>query len=352
MHQLNDYDFFLPKELIATHPRPVRGSSRLLALLENDEEARHDEFKDIGNYLKDGDVLIVNNTKVMKARFFAEKSSGGKVELLLVRPLQNGAWAALIKGYLVGKTLNVGEHSISVMRKIEEEPGLYEIRSSIDLGLYAKEYGEMPLPPYFGRKADSDDDIYYQTIFAKDETWGAVAAPTAGLHFTEELLASLRQRNIHVVETTLHVGPGTFLPVRTENIDEHKMHSEFFSLSDEAAQKLNEARAQNRRLIVVGTTAMRVVEQSMQWAKERGENFFSPCAGQTAIFIRPGYQFLGADGIITNFHVPKSSLIMLVAAAIGLKKVLSVYEEAVRKAYRFFSYGDACFFEIRKNLNE
>lgn len=352
MHLLSDYDFFLPKELIAVSPRLIRGSSRLLALRAYDDRPCHDEFKNIGSYLKDGDVLVINNTKVMKARIFAEKASGGKVELLLVRPLENGQWAALVKGYLVGKTLKLDSYEIVIERKIEEEPGLYAISSTVDLSAYAKEKGEMPLPPYFGRKADENDDIYYQTIFAKDETIGAVAAPTAGLHFTEEILSALRQRNIQVVESTLHVGPGTFLPVRTENIEEHKMHSEFFSLSEDAAFTLNLAKKEDRRIVVVGTTAMRVVEQSMQWAHARGEQHFSACAGNTAIFIRPGYKFLAADAIITNFHVPKSSLIMLTAAVVGLKKILSVYEEAVEKAYRFFSYGDACYFEIRKNLNE
>lgn len=355
MNRLSDYDFYLPKELIATTPLLERGSSRLCAFRKTSLSPEHDEFCNIDRYLKPGDVLVINNTKVMKARIYAYKKSGGKVEILLVRPLEHGVWTALLngKGYLVGETLSLDTGvQIEVIRKIEEEPGLYVLRSGVDLGDYAKNSGEMPLPPYFGRKADAADDIFYQTIFATDTTLGAVAAPTAGLHFTPELLAKLAERSIGVVETTLHVGPGTFLPVRCENIDDHKMHSEFFSLSAETAQALNQARAHGNRIIVVGTTAMRVVEQSMQWAHERGENFFSACQGQTKIFIRPGYRFLGCDAIITNFHVPKSTLLMLVAAVIGRKRILKTYEEAVAKQYRFFSYGDACYFEIRDDIHE
>lgn len=355
MNRLSDYDFYLPKELIATTPLLERGGSRLCALRKNMSVPEHDEFSNIGHYLRSGDVLVINNTKVMKARIYAYKKSGGKVEILLVRPLEHGSWAALLhgKGYLVGQTLSLDSGApVEVVRKIEEEPGLYVLKCEANLSDYAKNFGEMPLPPYFGRKADANDDIFYQTIFAKDDTLGAVAAPTAGLHFSPELLTQLAERSISVVETTLHVGPGTFLPVRCENIDDHQMHSEFFSLSADAAHALNQARAKGNRIVVVGTTAMRVVEQSMQWAHERGENFFSACRGQTKIFIRPGYQFLGCDALITNFHVPKSTLLMLVSAVIGRKRILKTYEEAVAKKYRFFSYGDACYFEIRDDIHE
>jgi S-adenosylmethionine:tRNA ribosyltransferase-isomerase len=355
MNKLSDYDFFLPKELIATTPLPQRGTSRLLALRKEHVSAEHDVFAHIGHYLNPGDVLVINNTKVMKARIYAHKKSGGKVEILLVRPRGFGAWSALIngKGYMPGSTLEIDSGAtIEVVRKIDEEPGLYEIRSESDLSEYARVAGEMPIPRYFGRKADANDEIFYQTIFAKDDEWGGVAAPTAGLHFTPELLAELAERNIQVVETTLHVGPGTFLPVRCEDINDHQMHSEFFSLSDEAAKKLNHARQNGHRIIVVGTTAMRVVEQSMQWALERQEQHFSACAGQTAIFIRPGYKFLACDAIITNFHVPKSSLLMLISAVAGRKRILEIYQEAIEKNYRFFSYGDACYFEIRNDTHE
>lgn len=355
MNKLSDYDFFLPKELIATTPLPVRGSSRLLALRKDQELAEHDIFAHIGHYLKAGDLLVINNTKVMKARIYAYKKSGGKVEILLVRPLAGGAWSALVngKGYLPGSLLQLeGGGIIEIVRKFEEEPGLYEVFSEADLSVHANACGEMPIPRYFGRKADTNDEVFYQTIFAKDDEWGGVAAPTAGLHFTEALLAQLAERDIHVVETTLHVGPGTFLPVRCEDINDHQMHREFFSLSPEAADKLNQARSKGNRIVVVGTTAMRVVEQSMQWALERGEQHFSAGSGSTAIFIRPGYKFLACDAIITNFHVPKSTLLMLISAVVGRKRILEVYQEAIEKNYRLFSYGDACYFEIRNDTHE
>ncbi|MCA9507552.1 MAG: tRNA preQ1(34) S-adenosylmethionine ribosyltransferase-isomerase QueA [Myxococcales bacterium] len=355
MNKLSDYDFHLPKELIATTPLLERGSSRLCVLKKNQEQAYDDVFSNISYYLNPGDVVVINNTKVMKARIFAFKESGSSVEILLVRPTPAGSWTALLsgKGNLIGKTLFLGNDThIEVLQKFPHEPGLYEIKSDCDLSDYAKQFGEIPLPPYFGRKANEHDNTSYQTIFAKDENLGAVAAPTAGLHFTPQLIDELKKKSINIVETTLHVGPGTFLPVRCENIDDHKMHSEFFILNQNAADALNNARKQGKRIIVVGTTAMRVIEQSMQWAHERGVNYFSGCEGQTKIFIRPGYRFLGCDAIITNFHTPKSTLLMLVSAVIGRKLALRIYAEAVEKKYRFFSYGDACYFEIRNDVNE
>ncbi len=349
MDQLSDYDFLLPKELIATKPLLQRGSSRLMALVHNEAKPRHDYFKNIGDYLQAGDLLVVNNTKVMKARLYAYKKTGGRVEILLVRPLEHGVWAALINAksglFEPGTELKLDHHIITLLGKTPE--GLYICNCvTADLASLALAYGELPLPPYFGRKADSTDEILYQTIFASDQTLGAVAAPTAGLHFTDQLLAELAQKNINLVETTLHVGPGTFLPVRSNNISEHIMHEEYFSLSEDTAHALNQARREHRRIVVVGTTAMRVVEQVMQWALKQGHANFFACQDKTGIFIRPGYQFLGCDALISNFHVPKSTLLMLVCAVAGYQRLLNAYHEAIEQNYRFFSYGDACYFDI------
>lgn len=353
METLNDYDFTLPNELVATVAPTCRGNSRLLRLGKNDSSAIHDNFKNIGAYLGAGDILVVNNTLVMKARLQAFKKTGGRVEILLVRPLKTGNWAVLMNGrgpFLPGATLLLGEpqnfRELMVKQKLPDEPGLYEIATNVDLAEYARIHGKLPLPPYFGREATIEDETSYQTVFARPYEWGAVAAPTAGLHFTESLLEDLKNKGVKIVETTLHVGPGTFLPIRVTNVADHRMHSEWFSLSDESAHILNQAKQEQKRIIAVGTTALRVLEQVMQWAVQKGHNNFFPCEGSTALFIRPGFKFLGADGLITNFHLPRSTLIVLIAAVVGHMRALSCYEEAIKERYRFFSYGDACFFDM------
>lgn len=311
----------------------------------------HDTFSNIGSYLREGDVLVVNNTKVMKARLNAFKKTGGRVEILLVRALAQGGWEALINGkgpFLPGVELylreNDAQHTVRVVGKSEIERGLYELACDIDLGPYAEIHGELPLPPYFGRRADEDDEDRYQTIFAKE--LGAVAAPTAGLHFTDAHLSALKARGIDVVETTLHVGPGTFLPIRTENINDHQMHTEFFHMTEACAERLNIAKRDKKRIIPVGSTAMRVIEQVMHSAREQNHTSFFACSGKTAMYIKPGYKFLGCDAIITNFHLPRSTLLLLVSALAGRERVLRAYGEAIERRYRFFSYGDACYFEM------
>lgn len=352
-NQLSDYDFALPPELIATRALDDRALSRLMCLSKDDSYPTHDVFSNLGKYLKPGDVLVVNNTKVMKARIYAFKPTGGRVELLLVRPHALGSWVALMSGlgnFRPGMKLSLGavdkQNWVEVIGKIEDEPGLYEIFSSCDLSEYARASGEMPLPPYFGRKADEKDELSYQTVFAREDTLGAVAAPTAGLHFTQEHLEKLAQAGIKLAQTTLHVGPGTFLPIRVDNIDDHKMHSEYFSMSEETALLLNEAKILGSRIVVVGSTALRVVEQVMLWASQKNSDQFFACEGKTSLFIRPGYKFLACDAIITNFHVPRSTLFVLISAIIGRERALAAYEEAIRQRYRFFSYGDACYFEM------
>lgn len=352
-NQLSDYDFVLPSELIATRALEDRGASRLLCLGKEDNSPTHDVFLNLGKYLRPGDVLVVNNTKVMKARIYAFKATGGRVEILLVRPHAQGSWVALMNGsgpFLPGMKLSLGavghQDCVEVVARLEEEPGLYEIISSCDLAKYARHVGEMPLPPYFGRKADENDEQSYQTVYAQEEAWGAVAAPTAGLHFTQRHLEKLAKQGVKLAQTTLHVGPGTFLPIRVDNINDHKMHTEYFSMNEETALMLNQARKSGARIIVVGSTALRVVEQVMQWANQKNSQEFFACEGRTSLFIRPGYKFLACEAIITNFHVPRSTLFVLISAIVGRERALAAYEEAILRKYRFFSYGDACYFEI------
>ena len=353
MEKLSDYDYFLPSELIATAPREDRHSSRLLRLAKGAKAPLHDQFVNIDTYFAPGDVLVVNNTKVMKARISARKSSGGRVHILLVRPLPNGNWSALMNGrgpFLPGVKLSLGagidNNFIEVVGKSALEPGLYELSSNTNLFLFAESAGQMPLPPYFGRDARPEDEIGYQTIFAKGENWGAVAAPTAGLHFSDYMLEKLRKKGVHIKELTLHVGPGTFLPIRVENIADHRMHKEWFSLSEDTACALNRAKAQGNRVIAVGTTSLRVLEQVMSWASIQNSNQFYPCDGVTELFIKPGFRFQAADGLLTNFHLPRSTLLVLVSAVLGRERALAAYEEAVKLKYNFFSYGDLCFFDM------
>ncbi len=355
MEKLSDYNYTLPEELIATHPRKDRQSSRLLRLAKGLKTPVHDFFVNIDSYLSPGDLLVVNNTKVMKARINAKKLSGGRVEILLVRPLENGHWCALMNGkgpFLAGTELlleqNGASNYIKVVGKIESEPGLYELVSNTDLYIFAGSLGQMPLPPYFNRDALPEDEIAYQTIFAKEDNWGAVAAPTAGLHFSEEIIEKLKNKGVSVKEITLHVGPGTFLPIRAENISDHKMHKEWFSLSEDTACALNDAKAKGHRVIAVGTTSLRALEQVMIWAHQNKSEHFFACNGATELFIKPGHSFKAADGLLTNFHLPRSTLLVLVSAVLGRERALATYEEAIKQKYSFFSYGDACFFDMEK----
>jgi S-adenosylmethionine:tRNA ribosyltransferase-isomerase len=353
MDLLTDYDFHLPPELIAKEPCLDRSSSRLLAVVEPHRAPVHDRFLNIKHYLKPGDALILNNTKVMKARIFATKSTGGAVELLLIRPTAEDQWLVLLKGsgpFRPGAklTLNHSDIELSVIKPSLEEPGAFLVSCSGNLNAYCDAMGELPIPAYLGRRAGHIDDSRYQTVFAKDSPWGAVAAPTAGLHFTHELLSDIKAMGVNIVECTLAVGPGTFFPIRTENIDEHQMHWEQFHLSEEAATTLNQVVAAGGRLIPVGTTSVRVLEHCASLGLP-----FKETHTATNIFIRPGFQFKACDALITNFHVPRSTLFLLIAAILGREHALKVYEAAIAEKYRFFSYGDACFFAIdRMNTHE
>lgn len=352
MELLKDYDFVLPTELIAKEPAQHRGSSRLLALPWPHKAVKHDSFQNIEQYLKPGDALVLNNTRVIKARLFGKKTTGGRIEILVVRPMRNDEWLVLLKGsgpFRPGLTISLDDsnHVIKLIAPSENEPMGFIISSTTDLFSHCESHGEMPLPAYLGRAAGKEDEHRYQTVYAKDHRLKAVAAPTAGLHFTKELLASIKYQGVAVVECTLSVGPGTFLPIRNEHIDDHRMHFERFELDEMAAMKLNDVRKSGGRIIAVGTTSMRVLEHI---AGKYGE--FKPSVEDTNIFIRPGYKFKACDGLITNFHVPRTTLFLLVCAILGREKALQVYEEAIALRYRFFSYGDACFFGIdRKAQN-
>ncbi len=349
MNLLTDYDFDLPTGLIATRAQSSRSASRLLVLKRESISPTHDQFINLHRYLRAGDVLVVNNTKVMKARIYAYKPTGGKVELLVIRVLDKGRYLALVKGKVHDQAMLAlgapdGSDFITIIGRDTDEPDAFHIYSTTDLYAYMANHGELPLPPYMERKADSEDEMRYQTVFSGDSTLGAVAAPTAGLHFDHDTIADLKARGIRIANLTLHVGPGTFLPVRTDNLDDHKMHQEHYILGEESAALLYAAKKEGRRIIAVGTTSMRVLEHVMH---TQGQ--FIPSEGATSIFIRPGHRFLGCQALVTNFHLPKSTLFILVSAVAGRERMLNAYREAIRNNYRFYSYGDACFLEISEH---
>lgn len=344
--KLEDFDYELPEELIAQTPLKRRDSSRLLVLDKKTGEIEHHHFTDILDYLEEGDALVVNDTKVLPARLIGEKEdTKAVIEVLLLKNTENDIWECLTKpakriklgtvisfgnGELKAKCVGLGEEGIRHMQLIYDGI-LYEILDKL---------GSMPLPPYIHEKLEDKDR--YQTVYAKEV--GSAAAPTAGLHFTEDLLEKIKEKGIQFVPVTLHVGLGTFRPVNVENIKEHKMHSEYYSLSHEACNILNETKKNNKKIVVVGTTSVRVLETVMNKYGELKE-----CSGWTDIFIYPGYQFKIVEHLITNFHLPKSTLIMLISALAGRSHVLDAYNEAVKERYRFFSFGDSMFIT---NLNK
>ena len=332
------YFYDLPQELIAQKPVEPRDSSRLLVFNKKTKQIEHRIFRDILDYLKKGDVLVINNTKVLPARMYGYKSTGAKIEVLLQKRINLSEWSILAKPtkrLSVGTELVFSEKLKGVITEIGEY-GNCKINFSFE-GVFEhrlSEVGTMPLPPYIKEKLK--DQSRYQTVYAKEE--GSSAAPTAGLHFTKELLEKIRERGIIIVEVLLHVGLGTFRPVSEENILNHKMHSEFFEMTKENADILNKAKSEGRRIIAVGTTSVRVLESSFK----NGQ--ILPQKRETDIFIYPSYKFNVVDAMITNFHLPESTLIMLVSAFIGYDETMKVYKTAVNEKYRFFSFGDACFY--------
>lgn len=333
---ISDFDFTLPDRLIAQHPPEVRGSSRLLVALP-DMPLQDRVFGDLPDYIEAGDVLVFNNTKVMKARLFGQKESGGKIEALIERVLDNHTALAHIRSSKSPKpgTKLIFEGDICAVM-VERADELFCLRFEGEQTVYEllEQNGHLPLPPYIERAAGADDDTRYQTVYAKHQ--GAVAAPTAGLHFTDELLGRLKAKGVETTEVTLHVGAGTFQPVRVDKIEEHKMHSEWFDVPPETVAAIEAAHARGNKVWAVGTTSMRALESA---ARETG--CLKAGQGDTDIFITPGYRFRVIDRLITNFHLPKSTLLMLVSAFSGMEHIRAVYRHAVEHEYRFFSYGDA-----------
>lgn len=340
MLKKEDFFFNLPEDQIAQDPLEDRSSSRLLVLNKETGETSHHIFREIPDFLKPGDCLVINDTKVIPARLIGEKeSTGGKVEVLLLKRKENDIWETLVKpgkkmkpgarvsfggGLLKGEVVDVVDEGNRLIHF--EYEGIFE--EILD------QLGQMPLPPYITHQLE--DKNRYQTVYAKHS--GSAAAPTAGLHFTPELLKKIKEMGVEIAHVTLHVGLGTFRPVKVDNILEHHMHSEFYRIEASEAEKINRAKDSGHRVICVGTTSCRTIESA---ADETGH--LKECSGWTEIFIYPGYKFKVLDCLITNFHLPESTLIMLVSALAGREHVLAAYEEAVEKGYRFFSFGDAMF---------
>ena len=334
----SDYSFELPRELIAQDPLEERASSRLLVLDKRTGAVSHHVFRDIGDFLRPGDCLVLNDTRVIPARLLGEREgTGAHVELLLLKRKSGDVWETLVrpgKKCRPGTRLTFGDGLLKAEILDTVEEGNRLVRFDYE-GIFEEaldRLGEMPLPPYITHKLQ--DRNRYQTVYAKHE--GSAAAPTAGLHFTKELLGRLEGKGIGSAYVTLHVGLGTFRPVKEENVLEHHMHTEHYQVSREAADTINRTKAQGGRIVCVGTTSCRTLESA---AGEDG--LVRPCSGDTDIFIYPGYRFRVLDALITNFHLPESTLIMLVSALAGREHVLAAYEEAVRERYRFFSFGDA-----------
>ncbi len=340
----NDFDYDLPEELIAQTPLKERSSSRLLVMDKTTGELEHRVFSDIVDYLVPGDVLVLNNTKVIPARLIGEKEdTKAVIELLLLRDLGNDTWECLSRPYKrlhVGTMISFGKELRAEVLSLKGE-GIVEVKLLYEgiLMEILDRLGEMPLPPYIHEKLKEKDR--YNTVYAKVE--GSAAAPTAGLHFTKELLDELKTKGVIVAYVTLHVGLGTFRPVEEEKIEDHIMHSEVYFMSQETADILNQAKKDGRRIIAVGTTSTRTLESVMQLYHE-----FRECSNQTSIFIYPGYKFLAIDGLITNFHLPKSTLVMLVSAFSSRENILNAYKIAVQEKYRFFSFGDAMLITNKK----
>lgn len=335
-----DFDYNLPEELIAQTPLEKRDHSRLLVLDRKTGKMEHKHFEDIMDYLGKGDVLVINNTKVLPARLFGVKEdTQAHIELLMLKEVEKDTWQCLMKPakrIQVGTKITFGDGRLQAkcIEKKEEGIGIFVFSYEGIFLEVLESLGEMPLPPYIHEHLK--DKNRYQTVYAKEV--GSAAAPTAGLHFTQNLIEKIKKKGIEIVEITLHVGLGTFRPVQVEEIEKHKMHSEFYSMSEESASKLNQAKKEGRRIIAVGTTSTRTLETIMSLYGE-----FRPCSGWTDIFIYPSYTFKAIDGLITNFHLPKSTLLMLISSFSTRQIILKAYQEAVRQNYRFFSFGDSMF---------
>ena len=338
--KVSDFDFYLPEELIAQCPLKERDSSRFMVVDRKTGEIEHKVFHDVIDYLEKGDTLVLNNTRVMPARLIGEKEeTGGKIEFLLLKRIEGDKWECLAKPgkkAKVGAMFTFGEGKLkAVVREIGLEGN--RVIEFIYNGIFEEildELGQMPLPPYIHEQLE--DQERYQTVYSKEK--GSAAAPTAGLHFTEDLLEKIREKGVNIAFVTLHVGLGTFRPVKVESIDEHIMHSEYYELDEENAKIINDTKKRGNRVIAVGTTSTRTLETI---GNENGE--VRAQSGWTNIFIFPGYKFNIVDALITNFHLPESTLIMLVSALAGKENIMNAYKKAVEEKYRFFSFGDSMF---------
>ena len=333
---LNKFDFDLPDELIAHYPKEKRDSSKLLHFSQKDKSITDLSFNDISNLLPPNSVIVLNNTKVIKARVLTKRKTGALIECFFTKKIEKNHWQVLLKN---SKRIQIGEslavdnnHTIKVLSKIEKEATI-KIEGPLSDFQFLDKYGETPLPPYIKKNNQTNHQDRYQSIFASEP--GAVAAPTASLHFTDSVFAQLRQKNIEIIYITLHIGLGTFKPITSESIIDHKMHKEIYKISNNSANLLNKAKKDNKPIIAIGTTAARCLESNIQ------NGLFSATESSTELFIYPGYIFKAISGLLTNFHLPKSSLFILISSLIGLENTKKAYEHAIKQKYRFFSYGDA-----------
>ena len=334
--QLSEFDFPFDPSLIAAYPCLPRDQARLLVLRPRESSFAHRHISGLGELLQPGDLLVVNDTKVLAARVAGKKRpSGGEVEILFVKNLGDEIWEVLIKGtFHPGQIIEMGAKAVAVVIERGASRTTVRVESPTPLIEWMRQYGQMPLPPYLKRAPTDQDREWYQTLFAQHE--GAIAAPTAGLHFTPSLLARLRQRGVSLTTVTLHVGTGTFKPVTVNQIEDHRMGAEWVEIGLEAVRAIEQAQAGERRVVAVGTTVVRALEAAAQ-----ADGKIRPYRGETEMFVTPGFQFKVVDALLTNFHLPRTTLLMLVSALAGTEFLRQAYAEAVRERYRFYSYGDA-----------
>jgi S-adenosylmethionine:tRNA ribosyltransferase-isomerase len=334
----SDFDYSLPESFIAQHPLEPRDASRLLVLHRDNDSTEHRVFREIGEYLQAGDVLVLNRTRVIPARVYARKPTGGRVELLLLRRRDQLTWEVLVggKGLSAGRSVELEQGPRAQI--VSESNGAERlVRFEEPIEPFLSRIGHVPLPPYI--HAELTDPERYQTVYAREP--GSAAAPTAGLHFTPDLLNRIEQQGIKLAYLTLHVGLDTFAPVLESDPSQHRIHTEWCELPPEAAAAINTARAQGRRIVAVGTTSVRTLESASRHSHSEGSDRLAPFSGPTDLFILPGFQFTLVDALITNFHLPKSTLLMLVSAFAGRERILQAYETAKQEGYRFYSFGDA-----------
>ncbi|VAX24344.1 S-adenosylmethionine:tRNA ribosyltransferase-isomerase [hydrothermal vent metagenome] len=339
MTDIELFNYNLPDSLIAQRPAEKRDASRMMVLNRKTKTITHNMFTSFTNYLRAGDTLVINDTKVFPARLHGTRKTGGAIEILLCRRISDGVWETMVRGLKklsTGETIRIANAEIALIEKLEGGLAIFDFGSDEAVQDIAQAYGETPLPPYISRpggKIDKTDKERYQTVFAKEE--GSCAAPTAGLHFTDEVLKEIRAKGVEVVTVTLHVGPATFKPVKTKKIEDHLMGQEPFLISESTAEIINRAKSEKRRVIAVGSTVTRALETS---AQETGK--VTAGAGVSSLYITPGFTFNVVDVLLTNFHLPKSTLLMMVTAFAGYEFIIKAYNEAVASKYRFFSYGD------------